>query len=89
MTKNQALEWGAKLIESIAHLPEDAAVHGFELKLNLDAKPYNKMLSIQLSAPVAYPVITNGKRYSGWQEKRVWLKPDVYIWWSEDVDDGQ
>ena len=87
MNRIQAMEWAAKLIDTIAHLPDEADVHGFEIRVNTDAKPYSKVLSIHLSGPVKMPVITNGKRFSGWQEKRVWMKPDVYVWWSEDLED--
>lgn len=86
MTKNEAMEWAAKLIETIAHLPDDADINHFELRLNTDTQPYrNRIMSVQLCGPVKMPVITDGKRYSGWKEKRVWMKPDIYVWWSEDI----
>lgn len=88
MNKLQAMEWGAKLIEAIASMPDNADIHGFTLSLNTDTKPYHKELTIHLSGRVDMPAVT-GKKYSGWHEMRVYTKPDVYAWWSQNTEDDK
>lgn len=88
MDKITAFSFAAKLSDAIAALPDDAKVHGFTTILNTDSKPYTTLLQIHLTEQIiGYPVV-NGKQYSGWREKRVWLRPDVFVWWAEDNDDG-
>ena len=86
MNKIESFEWATKLMEAISALPDDAEIHNFELVLNTDSKPYRQILDIHLSKPVDGFPATDGKRFSGWVEKRVWLRPNVYIWWPEDID---
>lgn len=86
MNKLQAMEWGAKLIEAIASMPDNADIHGFQLLLNTDTKPYHKELSIHLSGRIDMPAVA-GNQYSGWHENRVYNRPDVYCWWAEDNKD--
>lgn len=90
MNRYQTMEWGAKLIEALANLPENADVHGFSIILNTNTKPFHKELAIHLSGKVDMPAVI-GNKYSGWNEMRVYLKPDVYVWWAqsttEDIED--
>ena len=86
MNRMDAMNWAAKLIEAVNNLPENADIHGFQLLLNTDTKPYHMDLSIHLSGRADMPAVA-GKRYSGWHEVRTYIMPDVYAWWSEDNSD--
>lgn len=87
MDKTTAMQWAARLTSAIAELPDDADVRGFNMYLNLDAKPLDMIIAIQLGHPIdAYASI--GNCYSGWHEMRVWFSRYVYFWWAErEADD--
>lgn len=88
MNKLTAFTFAAKLADAIAALPDDAEILGYTTTLNIDSKPFTTLLQVHLKAPLSgYPAV-NGKQYSGWTEKRVWLKPDVFVWWAEETNDG-
>lgn len=85
MNKIEAMSWSAKLTECLADLPEESDVHGWQLHLNMDAKPYNsRVMAVQLTHPINSPAATRGKTFSGWHEMRVYMRPDLYVWWSEE-----
>ena len=90
MDKLEAMAWTAKLANSIAKLPDDVEIHGFDSRINLDSKPhFSNVISIHLSKPIDCPAVFIGNRYSGWHEKRTYLDRDVYAWWSEQEEGNE
>lgn len=87
MTKLDAMIWAAKLNSCLAELPDDAEMHGFQFRLDIERNPMARVLEIQLTKPLDVPIVVNGKRFGGWQEKRAWVRPDVYFWWAEETKD--
>lgn len=81
MTKTDALLHIERIREAIRALPDDAQVFGWSTCPSTERDEV--ITEMHLTKPVKWSAVFDGKRYDGWQEKRIAVTPWVFGWWAD------
>lgn len=88
MDKTDALLCVERIREALRALPDDMDTFGWATGYDNDRGAV--VTELHLTKAVEWPAVFDGKRYDGWQEKRIAITPWVYGWWADRSvnDDG-
>ena len=79
MNRTESLLFVERLREGLRLLPDDTKIFAWEFCHDTD-QPY---VNIHLAEPIEWPAVFDGKRFSGWTEKRICITPFCFAWWAD------